>query len=69
MTTSKKFGIILHRIEEGKTLGIEEGKTIGSSEKTKELAWNFYQNGIDIDVILSSTSLSKEEFDEVLKNH
>ncbi|MBR2827844.1 MAG: hypothetical protein IKE70_01250, partial [Bacilli bacterium] len=56
-------------IEEGKTLGIEEGKTLGSNEKAKKIAVNLYQNGVDIQTILKSTSLSKEEFDEILKNH
>ena len=60
-------------IEEGKALGIEEGKTLGIEDgkliEKKELAWNFYQNGVDIQTILKSTSLSKEEFDEILKNH
>ena len=56
-------------IEEGKTLGIEDGKAIGSSEKSKEIALNLHQNGVDIPTILKSTGLSKEEFDEVLKNH
>ena len=62
--TARRYGF-----DEGKTLGIEEGKAIGSSEKRKEIALNLYQKGVDIDIILSSTSLSKEEFDEILKNH
>ena len=56
-------------IEEGKALGIEDGKAIGSSEKSKEIALNLHQNGVDIPTILKSTGLSKEEFDEILKNH
>ena len=60
-------------LEEGKTLGIEEGKTLGIEDgkliEKKEIALNLYQKGVSIDIILSSTSLSKEEFDEVLKNH
>ena len=60
-------------IEEGKALGIEEGKTLGIEDgkliEKKELAWNFYQNGVDIQTILKSTGLSEEEFDEILKNH
>ena len=70
--TARRYGFD-EGLEEGKTLGIEEGKTLGIEDgkliEKKELAWNFYQNGVDIQTILKSTSLSKEEFDEILKNH
>ncbi|MBR2828050.1 MAG: hypothetical protein IKE70_02310, partial [Bacilli bacterium] len=58
--TARRYGF-----DEGKTIGLDEGKTI----EKKKIALNLYQNGVDIQTILKSTSLSKEEFDEILKNH
>ena len=55
--------------EIGMEEGREEGITLGSDKKAKEIALNLYQKGVDIDIILSSTSLSREELDEILKNH
>ena len=53
--------------DQGKREGIQIGKREGAMEKTREIAWNFYQNGVDLNLILKSTNLSKEEFDDIIK--
>ena len=72
LNQDKFFGGIYNIEEEQKKMentarryGFDEGVEKGK----KELAWNFYQNGVDIQTILKSTGLSEEEFDEILKNH
>lgn len=47
-----------------KILGYEEGL----EQEKMQTAINFYKNGVDIDIILKSTGLIKEKFDEIIAN-
>ncbi len=54
--------------DEGTKKGIEEGIKKGSLNKQKQIAKNLLEKGIDINIISSSTGLSKEEIEKLKKD-
>jgi len=50
-------------IKIGHASGLVEGKTIGATEKQKEIAKNFLNDGIPIEVVSKNTGLSIEEIE------
>ena len=54
-------------LEEGEKRGEKRGKKIGRKEKSIEIAKNLLDKNIDIEVIIETTGITKEEF-ERLKN-
>ena len=46
---------------EGEAIGFEKGRSEGAAQETREIAKNFKQAGIPIEVIAENTGLSAEE--------
>lgn len=45
--------------------GMKEGEKIGLEKKQKEIAKNLLKNNVDIDIIVNSTGLTKEEIEKL----
>ena len=52
-------------IEEGIVKGIEEGKIQGIEENKKAIAKNMLELGLEEEIILKATGLSKEELEKL----
>ena len=52
-------------LEEGRAKGLEEGLEKGRKESTKEIAGKMKQKGIETDIIISITGISKEELEKL----
>ena len=52
VTKGTNFGEAYDKEWALKDQGKREGIQIGKKEGIREIAWNFYQNGVDIDLIL-----------------
>ena len=53
-------------INYAKKIGIEEGKLEGKLEGKKETARKFLEQGVDIEIVIKATGLSKEEIEEII---
>lgn len=62
-------GRLEYAVDEGKKIGLDEGKKIGVEEGRKkrelEIARELKKNGANIDLIMSSTGLTKEEIENL----
>jgi len=67
MTETMKFEAEEKIREEGRKEGIKEGMEKGKIEGKIEVAKNLLKTGIDIEIIVKSTGLTKEEIED-LKN-
>ena len=56
----KKIGL-----DEGRKIGLDEGEKIGREEERKEIARAMKKNGIGMDIIISSTGLTKMEIENL----
>ena len=54
--------------EEGKEEGIKEGREEGREKEKLEIAENLLKRNVDIDIIVESTGLSKEEVENLKKD-
>ena len=53
-------------INYAKKIGIEEGKLEGKLEGKKETARKFLEQGVDIEIVIKATGLSKKEIEEII---
>src|SRR3990167_9274643 len=51
--------------EEGRTEGLEKGLEKGKQERELEIAKSLLLQGVDVDIIISTTQLSKEEIEKL----
>ena len=54
-------------IEEGKAEGKEEGKAEGKKEEKLEIAQNMLKDGMNLEIVMKYTGLSKKEVEELLR--
>ena len=58
-------GRIEYALEEGKKIGLDEGKKIGKRGREVEIARELKKNGVNIDIIVSTTGLTKIEIENL----
>jgi len=49
-------------------LGLVEGELVGIDKRNIEIAKNLLKNNVDIDIIISSTGLTKKEINDIKKD-
>ncbi len=60
----RKFACPL-KLEEGKKIGLDEGEKIGRKGREVEIARELKKNGVNIDIIVASTGLTKKEIENL----
>ena len=69
LTLEKELSEAQHRgKQEGREEGIKEGRETGKKEGKKEVAKSMLVNGMDIDLIIRLTGLSREVIEEMKKD-
>jgi predicted transposase/invertase (TIGR01784 family) len=58
-------GRIEYALEEGKKIGLNEGKKIGKRGREVEIARELKKNGVNIDIIATTTGLTKAEIENL----
>ena len=66
MTIEEEMNIRWHYgYDEGEAAGLEKGRSEGVAQEKREIAKNFKQAGIPIEVIAENTGLSCEEVEKL----